>query len=216
MVAAAGAPARLGAVATPTARDGDDPGSRDAGAPRRGRPRSAAADEAILAATLELAGEVGIAGMSMDELAQRAGVSKATVYRRWSSKEALVLDALRSAMSPFDDVDTGTLRGDLEVYLGELADRMGSGPITDVLPHLIEVSCHDAAIRTSLDDYVRHRRVPLRTILGRAVARGDLPAAADLDVLIDTLIAPFVYRRLLSRDPIDREFVQRLLAVVLP
>ncbi len=56
----------------------------------------------------------------MDDVAQRAGVSKATIYRRWCSKEALVLDALRSATLPFDDVDTGTLNGDLDLYVGEL------------------------------------------------------------------------------------------------
>ena len=77
----------------------------------------------MLAATLELAGEVGVSKMSMDDVAERAKVSKATIYRRWSSKEQLVLDALRSAMSPLDDVDTGSLRGDLELYLSELAQR---------------------------------------------------------------------------------------------
>jgi AcrR family transcriptional regulator len=184
--------------------------------PRRGRPRSSEADAAILAATLELAGEVGIGGMSMDDVAQRAKVSKTTIYRRWSSKEELVLEALRSGMSPFDDVDTGTMRGDLDVYLGELANRMGQGPISDILPHLIEVSCHDEKIRSSLDDYVRHRRMPLRTILARGRERGELSADADLDVLLDTLIAPFIYRRLLSQDPIDGEFVRRLIRTVLP
>ena len=189
-------------------------GHRDA--PRRGRPRAAGADEAILAATLELAGQHGIAGMSMDTVAQRAGVSKATIYRRWTSKEALVLDALASALRPFDDVDTGTLHGDLTLYLGELAERMGSGPLNDVLPHLIEVSCHDEALRTSLDDYVRVRRAPLRTIVQRGVDRGELPGGTDVDVLLDALIAPFTYRRLLSRDPIDADFVRRLMATVLP
>ena len=73
----------------------------------------------MLAAALELAGEVGVVKMSMDELAERAGVSKATVYRRWSSKEALILDALRTAINPMQDVDTGALRRDLELYLDE-------------------------------------------------------------------------------------------------
>lgn len=199
-------------IPAPTA---GETGAACADAPRRGRPRSVEADAAILAATLELAGEVGISGMSMDDVAQRAKVSKATIYRRWSSKEALVLDALRSAMLPFDEVDTGTLRGDLELYLGEMASRTAKGPSNDVLPHLIEVSCHDETIRTSLDEYVRHRRAPLRTILERGIARGELAADTDLDVLLDALIAPFVYRRLLSRDPINSRFVERLLATVL-
>jgi AcrR family transcriptional regulator len=184
--------------------------------PRRGRPRSAEVDAAVLAATLELAGEVGVSRLSMDELAERAKVSKASIYRRWPSKEQLVLDALRSAVSPIDDRDTGSLRGDLEAYLHELARRFHSGQMSDVLPHLIEVACHDAALRSSLDDYIATRRVPLRRMLARGQARGELDRGVDLDVLIDVILGPFAYRRLLSHTPIDRAFVDNVLAIVLP
>lgn len=185
-------------------------------APRRGRPRSAEVDEAVLTAALELAGEVGVSKMSMDELARRANVAKATIYRRWASKEALVLDALGSAMSPIDDVDTGSLGGDLDLYLAELVSRFEQNPMNDVLPHLIEAACHDPAIQASLDDYVRFRRRPLGRIFERARDRGELAADADIDVLIDAIIGPFVYRRLLTRDPIDRNFASRLVALVTP
>jgi AcrR family transcriptional regulator len=183
---------------------------------RRGRPRSEGLDEALLDITLELAGEVGINQMSMDDLARRAGVSKATIYRRWPSKEQLVLDALHHAMRPFDLIDTGSLRGDLDDYLRELARRMNAGRASDVLPDLIAASVRDANLRTSLDEYIRHRRQPLSTILGRGIQRGELPAGADVEVLIDTLIGPFIYRRLLSHDPLDNDFVERLLRIVLP
>jgi AcrR family transcriptional regulator len=183
---------------------------------RPGRPRSAGVDEALLDATLQLAGEVGIHGMSMDDLARRAGVSKATIYRRWPSKEALVLDALAHAIRPFDLVDTGSLLGDLETYLRELGHRMETGRTSDVLPDLISASARDAALRESLDEWVRHRRQPLNTILGRGVQRGELAADADLDTIIDALIGAFMYRRLLSHAPLDDAFVTRLLSTVLP
>jgi AcrR family transcriptional regulator len=182
---------------------------------RRGRPRSPDADEAILAATLELAGEVGINGMSMDDLAERAGVSKTTIYRRWTSKEQLVLEALRSAMGPLDDVDTGSMRDDLRAYLVELGERMWQGRMSDVLPHLIEVACHDDTLRSRLDDYVQYRRAPMLAILGRGLDRGELPSDTDLDVLADVLIGPFIYRRLLTHAPLDEAFVDRLLGVAL-
>lgn len=182
---------------------------------RRGRPRSADADEAILAATLELAGEVGINGMSMDDLAERAGVSKTTIYRRWASKEQLVLEALRSAMGPLDDVDTGSLHDDLRAYLIELGQRMWRGRMSDVLPHLIEVACHDEALQSRLDDYIQYRRQPMLAILGRGLECGELPADTDVDVLADVLIGPFVYRRLLTHAPLDEDFVDRLLRVAL-
>lgn len=183
---------------------------------RRGRPRREQVDQAVLDATLDLTREVGMHAMSMDDLAQRVGVSKATIYRRWPSKERLVLDALNQAMLPFDLIDTGSLRGDLDDYLGELARRMSSGKASDVLPDLIAASVRDANLRASLDEYVRHRRQPLQTILGRGLERGELAADTDVDVLIDALIGPFVYRRLLSHDRLDDDFVTRLLRTVLP
>ena len=183
---------------------------------RRGRPRSVDADEAILAATLELAGEVGINRMSMSDVAERAGVSKTTIYRRWTSKEQLVLDALRSAMGPLDDVDTGCVHDDLRAYLIELGERMWRGRTSDVLPHLIEVACHDTAVRSRLDDYVHHRRAPMLAILRRGVARGDLPDDIDVDALADVLLGPFIYRRLLTHGALDAAFVDRVLGVALP
>lgn len=183
--------------------------------PRRGRPRSADADVAILAAALALAGEVGVRALSMDEVAARAGVSKATIYRRWSSKEALVLDALRSAIEPAGSVDNGSLGADLRQYLREMTTRMSVGR-GDVLPHLIEVACYDPAIQTSLDDWVRHRRAPLLAILERGVVRGELAPDTDLELLLDALIGPFVYRRLLTGGALDESVVERLLALVLP
>jgi AcrR family transcriptional regulator len=183
--------------------------------PKRGRPRSADADVAILQAALELAGEVGVRSLSMDEVASRAGVSKATIYRRWSSKEALVIDALRSAINSVDAVDHGALGDDLRHYLRDMADRMTASR-GDVLPHLIEVACYDPAIRTSLDDWVRHRRAPLLAILDRAVQRGELAADTDLELLLDLLIGPFVYRRLLTGGPLGDDLIERLLAIVVP
>ncbi len=185
-------------------------------APRRGRPRSADVDGRVLDATLELASEVGISGMSMDDVAQRAGASKASIYRRWPSKEAMVLDAMRHAMQPIADVDTGTLLGDLGLYLPDLATRMEQGRTTDLLPHLIEAALRDEQLRASLDEYVQFRRTPVRAILARAMARGELAADTDVEVLLDVLIGPFIYRRLLSHARLDEAFVERLLAVVLP
>lgn len=185
-------------------------------APRRGRPRSAGADEAILAATLDVAREVGFRGMAMDVIAERAGVSKATIYRRWASKEALVLQALQHAINPMDDVDLGSVRADLVTYLNDLADRMATGNMADVLPHLIEWAVHDDQLRAELDGYVAHRRRPLVAILTRGIERGEIRGDLDLDTMVDAFVGPFVYRKLLTRDTIDSAFVDRLVALLLP
>ncbi len=193
-----------------------DPEAREAPAPR-GRPRSKELDASILGATLDLASEVGINGMSMDELAQRAGVSKASIYRRWPSKELLVIDALRSAMGPLEPVDLGDVGSDLRAILGELVSRFSSKDrMSDVLPHLIEVATHDPTLRVELDAYTQLRRVPMRTILERGVIRGEISPDVDLDTMIDALLGPIIYRRLLTGDTIDTDFIERLMALVVP
>ena len=205
----------IGDFAADAGPDAEEPCADDA--PRRGRPRSKKFDESILAATLELAGEVGIKGMSMDELAQRAGVSKATIYRRWPSKEILVLQALQSAMQPLDDVDTGELVEDLRLCLGQMIARMSKKDrMNDVLPHLIEMATHDTTLRSSVDDYVQNRRVPVLKVLERAIGRGELPADTDIELVLDALLGPLIYRRLLSGGVLDADFLDRLIVLVLP
>lgn len=184
--------------------------------PRRGRPRSAEADQAILTATLSVVGEAGFRGLAMDVVADRAGVSKATIYRRWSSKEALVLEALRHAINPLDDVDLGTVLDDLTTYLGNLAERMSHGKMSDVLPHLIDVAVHDEQLRRSLDEYVAQRRVPLLAILDRGIERGEIRDDVDRELVVDAFVGPFTYRRLLTGGALDAAFVDRLIALILP
>ena len=106
--------------------------------PRRGRPRDARCDQAILEATLEMLVEGGAANLSIDGVAQRAGVGKATIYRRWSSKEALVLEALGSDTSTLDVPDTGSLRTDMEAYFDVLIARFGTSKGSDILPIAVQ------------------------------------------------------------------------------
>lgn len=190
--------------------DGDRPVAK------RGRPRRADADEAILTATLDLLTEMGVAGLSMDLLAQRAGVGKATIYRRWDSKEALILDAMRLMNAPIPVPDEGSLRADLFTYMDEVAERFTPGRSgSDVLPHLIEASCYDDQLRASLDEYTRARQATVRTILRRGIERGELPRNSDVDLIVDVLLGPFFYHHLLTGAVVDRAFTHRLVEFAL-
>ena len=182
---------------------------------RRGRPRDARCDEAILRATLEMLGEGGAGNLSIDGVAARAGVGKATIYRRWSSKEALLLEALSTDTNAIASPDSGTLRGDLELYFDDLVERLRQNQNSDVLPHLIEAACYDAEVRNSLDEYLSSRQLPLRQLLQRAQERGEIAARIDLSVVVDVLVGPLIYRRLMTRDRIDGVFVRKLLDIVL-
>ena len=182
---------------------------------KRGRPRRADADEAILAATRDLLAEVGVAGLSMDVLAQRAGVGKATIYRRWDSKETLILDALRLTTTPIPAPDEGSLRGDLIAYMDAVIECFSPGRDSDVLPHLIEASCYDEHLRASLDDYTLGRQATIRLLLHRGIERGELPADADIDLLVDVILAPFFYRHLCTGAKVDQDFTHRLVEFAL-
>ena len=188
----------------------------DTAAPRRGRPRDARCDHAILQATLDMLAEGGAAHLSIDGVAARAGVGKATIYRRWSSKEALLLEALGTADTlTMESPDTGSLRADLERYFDVLLQRLSESEGSDVLPHLIEAACYDPEVRTSLDSYLSSRQQPLRSILQRAQRRGDISHGVDLKVVTDLLVGPIMYRRLLTGDRLDRAFTRKLLDIIL-
>ena len=100
-----------------TARVGEDQERR-----RPGRPRDVGADDAIMDAVVEILTEVGFRGLTIDAVAHRAGVGKATIYRRWPGKEQLVLDALTAERVPVPEPDTGSLRDDLLAHYLPLAD----------------------------------------------------------------------------------------------
>jgi AcrR family transcriptional regulator len=181
-----------------------------------GRPRDARCDQAILRATLDILREGGVAALSIDAVAARAEVGKATIYRRWTSKDVLVLEALRSDGDPIDVPDTGNLRDELETYFDRLIERFAANDGSDVLPHLIEAACYDADVRASLDDYIKQRQKPLRSILLRAAQRGDIAEDVDRVVMAEALVGPVIYRRLLTGGRIDRAFVRKLLDIVIP
>lgn len=184
--------------------------------PGRGRPRRADVDEVVLAAAAAVLGEAGMAGLSMDLVAQRAGVSKATIYRRWPSKEQLVLEVVERFVQPVNDPDTGDVMLDVTRYCEEMAARVLANAASDVLPHLVAAACHDDGLHAELDRYIRLRRLPLRSMLRRGVQRGQLPEGFEVEMTVDMLLGAFMYRRLLLSDPVRpaqaRAMVARLLA----
>lgn len=161
-----------------------------------GRPRSVEAHEAILSATLDLVHEAGIGRLSMDDVAARAGVSKATIYRRWDSKESMILDALKSAVGKHQPIDTGSLRGDLLSYIEMWSARMRTDRTRDLMPHLIAAATSAPNLQAALDEFSEMRTRPLRAVLRRGIERGELPADTDIPLALDLLIGAVMHRRL--------------------
>jgi AcrR family transcriptional regulator len=153
---------------------------------RPGRPRSPEAHAAILRAALELALEGGLRGLSMEAIAARAGVGKATIYRRWKSKEALFVEAVQQMARTPEIPDTGTVRGDLEAVVAATIGRMARDAFR-IIPRLLADAADDPRLLAAMQEaLLTPRRAALGEILRRGVARGEL--RADLDVELVTQI----------------------------
>ncbi len=158
-----------------------------------GRPRSEEAHQAILDATLELLAEVGYSALTVEGVAQRAGVGKATIYRRWPSKLPLVVEAFRR-LPGLEEVDTGNLVDDLNKMLRSYLQRFEATPLAAVLPSLVGERAHNPELSQLFDPVVRERRRPLVQVLERAVERGELPEDLDLDLAADLIVGPIAVR----------------------
>jgi AcrR family transcriptional regulator len=169
--------------------------------PRRmpGRPRSEASHRAIIRATLELLLETGYRSLTMEGVRARAGVGKATIYRRWSSKEELVRDAIVVLHDDVEAPDTGSLRGDYEglaMLVRSAADRAGAATL---MPRLLGDVANDPELHAIFyDNLVAPRRAQMRAVLRRAVARGELRDDLDLELMIDLFAGPVVYRLIIT------------------
>ncbi|MGE5134166.1 MAG: TetR/AcrR family transcriptional regulator [Gemmatimonadota bacterium] len=184
------------------------PGS---GAPaRRGRPRSEEADRAILRAATEVLAEQGLGGMSIEEVAARAGVGKATIYRRWPSRGALALDAFRAEFKEQQPLpDTGTLRGDLLAALRSWVRAVTGTRAGRMLAGLIAEAQADPALAVAWREQVVERlREQHAIMLRRAIGRGEIPAGTDLDVALDMLYGAAYHRLLHGHRPLTDSFVR--------
>ncbi|MGC9538873.1 TetR/AcrR family transcriptional regulator [Streptomyces sp. UG1] len=167
--------------------------------PNRGRPRDAARDRALLDATLAVLAERGYGALTTTAVAARAGVSTATLYRRWSSKEDLVIAAAstytRDLKTP---PGTGTLEGDLRaVLLDKAAALVGEGG--RLMRTLVGEAAHNTALAEALTTaFVAPLRRSVEEIVRSAVHRGEIAPPEDADLLGDLVIGPLVSRFLLT------------------
>lgn len=182
---------------------------------RPGRPRDARADAAIMDAAVAVLADRGPAGFTVDEVASRAGCGKATVYRRWPSRAALLLEtAHRLGLEP-PVVDNGSLRADSVEMLSVLAHKMRHTPAGRILPGIIAEATVDPEMRRILADFIAERRDRPREVLERGIGRGELPPDADVELILDLLGGTIMYRALIAGQEVDGAYVERLVDRVL-
>jgi AcrR family transcriptional regulator len=190
---------------------------------RTGRPRSAAADAAILAATREALVELGWSKLTLGDVATRAGVAKTTLYRRWSGKNELVVDAVAELFAELELPDRGSLAADIEGVVLQFAAILARPEAKSGLMAVVAESTRDdalrARIRASIVDPQKDLVLEGRA---RAQARGELPpetapeeAARTVDLIFDVVAGAVVHRTLVSAEPADEEWVRSFTRMLL-
>ena len=181
-----------------------------------GRPLDATRDDALRASALELLAEIGYDRLTIDKIAAHAGAGKATIYRRWSGKAELVVDALMSQKGAILEApDTGTLRGDLSALINQ--SDVEDGPLdTEVMIGLVSALPHDAELRDVFRTQLiePHTRT-LAVVFERAIERGEIRPVANMEMVVSILPALVFHRLLVSATVPDRAFFESIIEGVL-
>lgn len=182
---------------------------------RRPGGRSARVRRAVLDATLDLVHERGLDALTVAEAAARAGVHETSIYRRWGTRENLMIDALLGdAEERLPVPDTGTLRADLITYAAALA-RYLSTPAGIALDRALASASDDPATRRLRDQYWDARIALSGQIVERAIQRGELPETTDPRFVLQLLVAPLHFKVVLTREPLTPDLPERLVDAVL-
>jgi AcrR family transcriptional regulator len=178
---------------------------------RPGRPRSERAEQAIIEATLELFAEKGPDGLCVEAVAARAGVGKATVYRRWHNKEDLLLAALGSLKSPLPDADTGSVRDDLTALVTVMSqDAVDPARQRQYTLLLGEGEKYPRLMARYAETVVEPRRDIIRSVLRRGIETGQIRPDLDVEVAMLTLTGAAMSRGRCEIVPHDEEFAARV------
>lgn len=179
-----------------------------------GRPRDKSREIAILQETLALLEEVGFAGLTVDAVVARARVSKATIYRRWATKEELAIAAFD--LLPLIEIETtGNLEDDIVAYIEQYSRFIRTTPLRSVLPALVSEATHNAVLAERLAQTVARRRESGIAIVQQAIARGELPAATDPNLSQELFIGPMLNRTFFSPDNFEISDFRKMARIVI-
>lgn len=181
-----------------------------------GRPRSEKTKNAVLSAAYELLLENGFGAVTIEKIAERAGVSKATIYKWWPNKAAVILDAFfDAAVVRLPVPDTGSVINDMIIQVNNLANFLLS-PEGKVINEIIAEGQSDLKLAEAYRTmYFKPRRLDSRYILERGISRGELKEDLDIELVIDLIFGPLFYRLLITGDEINKDFVDNTVSYVL-
>lgn len=174
--------------------------------------RSERNHRAILSAAAELLDEVGYSNLTIQAIADRAAVSNKTIYRWWSNKAAVVMEAFALATADIVTIpDTGSLQGDLLTFIQSVFVAHQTLKFGSTMASLVAAIQTDSILATAFrEQFIAKRRDAVREILARAIKRGELLAPPDVEVVIDSVYGPIFYRLLVGHAPLNNQFAEAL------
>lgn len=188
---------------------------------RRGRRRSQEAERAILDQAMLILLQYGLQGFTLDRVAAAASVSKATIYRRWRSREEVVLAALGAipaikAEIKGDVVEslTGFIQQFVELVENTPGELEAQTRMVTMMPSLVAQCADNPALMEALHTYIEQRKAPLRAILDHAIASGEILAPQNVDLLIDAIMGPIVLRLFLGGGDVSEDATRTLIRLV--
>lgn len=164
-------------------------------------PRPRLDQDVVLRATLELIAVHGVTGVTVDTVAAATGASKATIYRHWGSRAELIHRALERLQQPSTEPDTGSLRGDLDFLLRQLVRYLNHRDRGRIFASLVDAAARDPELRALHRQNERHGRAFFERAIRRGISRGEVPAGTDVRLMVDLLLSPFIYRRVVVQKP---------------
>ena len=192
------------------------PNSASPPVPAPGRPRDEHLAGVVIDATLAVVGECGVAGLTTDAVAARARVSKASIYRRWPSKQALLRAAAGSLVSELALPDTGALHTDVQELVAAAVRMYRDGLPGRLFPALVsEMALDPDLARAIREGFLAERRRAVLVVLGRARDRGELRQDLDDELVLDLLAGVIYYRLLITGGALDDELAERLTSALL-
>ena len=193
-------------------------------AARRGRPRDSGVDRRVLSAAWGLLHAGGYTALNVDDVAERAGVAKTTLYRRWPTKDHLAIAVGAQMLGEVPIPDTGDLRRDLTEFAAALADSLnrlrmaghyGGGKSPGLAAELVAAAARHPDIGEVVRAMYAERHALARARLERAVSREGLRPDLDQGLLVEQLVGPIYYRILITGAPADRGYAERLVEALL-
>jgi AcrR family transcriptional regulator len=183
---------------------------------RPGRPRSPAADEAILDATVDLLAEQGFLGLSVEAVAARAGVAKTTIYRRWPTKDDLLTDAVACIKGSHSDPPGESVRDDLIFMLSRMRDAWFKGRFGRLMARLAADGLERPDLyRQGRERFVAPRRAAMRRVIERGIAEGGIRGGVDPEWVISLLVSPIISAALTHQDALSRRQIDFIVDTVL-